>query len=149
MRKPGTVAPLVYFRYPNGHLTLAPFSACPTPDGAIREEADTLSGIDKIVDILRRQEAEQAEKEMLRDMNVFRQREQAITDRIYARIASSATSEYEKEFLRYYLPLRDERKRELYRQRFLEAQWYLYSRENNLGDRASDKEEVNLDKVHF
>jgi hypothetical protein len=149
MRKPGTVAPVIYFRYPNGHLTLAPFSDCPTPDGAIKEEADTLPAIDKLVDILRRQEYEQAEKEMLRDMNVFKQREQAITDRIYARLASSATSEYEKQFLRYYLPLRDERKRILYRQRFLEAQWYLHARENDLGDRAADKEVVNLDKVNF
>jgi hypothetical protein len=149
MRKPGTVAPLVYFRYPNGHLTLAPFSSCPTPEGSIREEVDTLAGIDKVVDVLRRQEYEQAEREMIRDMNVFKEREMAILDRIYARIASSATSEYEKEFLRYYLPLRDERKRQTYRQRFLEAQWVLYARENDLGKREADKEEVNLDKVNF
>lgn len=149
MRKPGCVAPVIYFRYPNGHLVLAPFTDCPTPDGSIKEEADTLPAIDKLVDVLRKQEYEQAEKEMLRDMNVFKAREQAILDRIHQRIASSTTTEYEKEFLRYYLPLRDERKRVLYRQRFMEAQWYLYARENELGNRAADKEEVNLDKVNF
>jgi len=149
MRKPGTVAPLVYFRYPNGHLTLAPFSECPTPDGAIREERDTLNEIDKVIDILRRQEYEEMQKEMKFDMAQFKQREMAILDRIHARIASSATTEFEKDFLRAYLPLRDERKREKYRQRYLEAQWYLHARENNLGDRAADKETVNLDKVNF
>jgi len=149
MRKPGTVAPLVYFRYPNGHLTLAPFSECPTPDGSIREEVDTLSAIDKVVDILRRQEHEQAEKEMRYDMNLFRQRDQEIRDRIYARISATATTEYEREFLREYLKLRDERKRTLYKQRFLEAQYYLYARENELGERAADKECVNLDRVNF
>jgi DNA polymerase III delta prime subunit len=101
------------------------------------------------VDILRRQEHEQAQREMQYDMKLFAARDKAITDNIHARIASGATSEYEKEFLRLYLPLRDERKREKYRQRFLEAQWYLYARENNLGDREADKEEVNLDKVNF
>jgi hypothetical protein len=149
MRKPGTVAPLVYFRYPNGHLTLAPFTDCPTPDGAIREEVDTLISIDKVVDILRRQEADAAQREMRYDMALTKQREQEIRDRIYQRISSSATTEYEREFLRLYVQLRDERKRELYRQRFMEAQWYLHARENDLGDREADKEMVNLDKVNF
>lgn len=148
MRKPGTVAPLVYFRYPNGHLTLAPFSDCPTPDGAIREERDTLHEIDKVVDILRRQEYESAQREMHNDMNLVAARDKEIRDRIYQRMTSGSTSAYEKEFLRYYLQLRDERKREIYRQRFLEAQWYLYSRENDLGDRAADKECVNLDRIN-
>ena len=149
MRKPGTVAPVVYFRYPSGHLTLAPFTACPTPDGAIREEADTLSQIDRLVDTLRKQEYESSQREMQHDMNQFATIERSIRDRIYQRMTSSSTSEYEKEFLRLYMQLRDERKRELYRQRFLEAQWFLHSREFDLGDRDASKEEVNLDKVNF
>ena len=148
-RKPGCVAPVIYFRYPNGHLTLAPFSDCPTPDSAIKEEADTLPAIDKLVDILRKQEYESSEREMRNDMNLAATKDKEIRDRIYQRMTSGSTSEYEKEFLRYYLQLRDERKRVTYRQRFMEAQWYLAARENNLGDRAADKEEVNLDKVNF
>src|SRR5262249_2128693 len=118
MRKPGCVAPVIYFRYPSGHLTLAPFSECPTPAGAIREEADTLPQIDRLVDTLRRQEYEAAQNEMHRDMNQFAQRERDIRDKLYARMTSNVTTEYEKEFIRLYLQLRDERKRELYRQRF-------------------------------
>jgi hypothetical protein len=149
VRKPGCVAPVIYFRYPNGHLTLAPFSDCPTPDGAIKEEADTLTQIDRLVDTLRKQEAESAQNEMHYDQSLFKKRNDEIRDRIYARISSNTTTEYEKEFLRLYLSLRDERKRELYRQRFMEAQWYLHARENDLGDRPADKESVNLDKVNF
>jgi len=149
VRKPGCVAPVIYFRYPNGHLTLAPFSDCPTPDGAIKEEADTLPAIDKLVDQLRKQEYENSQSEMNYDMNLFAARNKEIRDKIYSRISSSATTEYEKEFLRLYMQLRDERKRETYRQRFTEAQWYLHARENDLGDRESDKEVVNLDKVNF
>jgi hypothetical protein len=149
MRKPGCVAPVIYFRYPNGHLTLAPFSDCPTPDGAIKEEADTLVAIDKLVDILRRQEYESSEREMRNDMNLVAAKDKEIRDRIYQRITSGSTSEYEKEFLRLYMQLRDERKRVTYRQRYMEAQWYLAAREQNLGNRAADKEVVNLDKVNF
>jgi hypothetical protein len=149
LRKPGCVAPVIYFRYPNGHLTLAPFSECPTPEGAIKEEADTLPAIDRLVDILRRQEYESSQREMRNDMNMFAAKDKEIRDRIYSRITSGSTSEYEKEFLRLYMQLRDERKRETYRQRYMEAQWYLAAREQNLGDRAADKECVNLDKVNF
>lgn len=149
MRKPGCVAPVIYFRYPNGHLTLAPFSDCPTPDGSIKEEADTLHAIDRLVDVLRKQEYEAAQKEVQNDMNQFAAVEKSIRDRIYSRITSGSISEYEKEYLRLYLSLRDERKREKYRQRYMEQQWFLHARENDLGDRAADKEVVNLDKVNF
>ena len=149
MRKPGTVAPVVYFRYPNGHLTLAPFTDCPTPEGSIREEVDTLPQIDKLVDILRRQEYETSQREMHYDQALIATKDKEIRDRVYQRISSSATTEYEKEFLRLYMQLRDERKRELYRQRFMEAQWFLSARENDLGSRDAAKEEVNLDKVNF
>jgi len=148
-RKPGCVAPVIYFRYPNGHLTLAPFSDCPTPDGAIKEEADTLPAIDRLVDTLRKQEYENSQREMNYDMNLFAARDKEIRDRIYQRMTSGSTSEYEKEFLRYYMELRDERKREKHRQRYMEAQWFLHARENDLGDRPADKEIVNLDKVNF
>ena len=149
MRKPGTVAPVVYFRYPNGHLVLAPFTDCPTPDNAIREEVDTLPAIDRLVDTLRKQEYQASQNEMQYDMNLFAAKDKEIRDKLYARLTSGSTSEYEKEFLRYYLQLRDERKRETYRQRFLEAQWYLHARENNLGNRAADKEEVNVERINF
>jgi hypothetical protein len=77
-------------------------------------------------------------------------RRAAIRDRIYQRIASSATTEYEREFLKLYLQLRDERKKEIYRQRFFEYQtFHFYARHNDLGDRDASKEEVNLDKVNF
>jgi hypothetical protein len=149
VRKPGCVAPVIFFRYPNGHLTLAPFSECPTPDGAIKEEADTLPAIDKLVDQLRKQEYENSQREMNYDMNLFACRDQEIRDRIYQRMTSGSTSAYEKEFLRLYMKLRDERKRETYRQRFMEQSWYLAAREFDLGDRDASKEEVNLDKVNF
>jgi hypothetical protein len=149
MRKPGCVAAVIYFRYPNGHLVLAPFTDCPTPDGAIKEEADTLTQIDKLVDQLRKQEYETSQREMHYDQSLMASKDKEIRDRIYQRISSSATTEYEKEFLRLYMQLRDERKRETYRQRFMEAQWYLHARENNLGDRDAAAETVNLDKVNF
>lgn len=146
MHKPGTLPPVIVFRNADGYRMLAAFSEQPTPEGYEREEYDTLPEIDKLQGILQQQEKDAAEREMTFDAAQFRTQTDAIRDRLYARISSSATSEWEKEFLRLYLQLRDERKREQYRQRYLERQWYLYARENDLGDRAADKEEFNVER---
>jgi hypothetical protein len=149
MLKPGCIPAIIYFEYRNGHVTLAPFTDCPTPEGSIRKEADTLSQADKLEARLQQQEREQLEREMEYEEALFEGRKQAIRDRMYARSISSATSAFEKELLQLYPLLKDEQKKAKYRQRLLEHQFYLYARHNNLGDRDASKEEVNLDKVNF
>lgn len=147
MRTPGTIEPIVYFRYPSGHLTLAPYSSFPTPSDAIREEADTLSKVDALLIVLQRQEHERGEQELQAEEDRFAPARASLRDRIYARISSGATTEYEKEFLRLYLQLRDDRKRTMYQQRLLEYQMYLYARDNDLGSRRADTEEFHPDRI--
>ena len=57
---------------------------------------------------------------------------------ITARISSAATTEYEKEFLREYIKLREE-KRDKYRQKFTCDVAYLEMREN---DKPRNAEEI-------
>ena len=147
MRKPGCIEPVVYFRYPDGHVNLAPYTSFPTPDNAIREEADTLNKVDELLVILQRQELERGEREMEAEEDRFAPGRQSVRDRIYARITSGQTTEYEKEFLKLYLQLRDDRKRQRYQQRLLEYHMYLYARENDLGSRRADTEEFHPDRI--
>jgi hypothetical protein len=146
-RKPGCIEPVIYFRFPNGHLLLAPYSSFPTPEFAIREYADTLAQVDRLEEALQRQELDRGEREMERDHTLIEAKSQEIRDRIYSRMTSGSTTEFEREFLRLYLQLRDERKREKYRQRYLEYSMYLSARHNDIGKgRHADSEEFNVEK---
>src|SRR5882724_4678591 len=149
MRKPGCIEPVIYWQHPDGHLTLAPFSSAPTPEDCNRYEADTLAAVDTLCARLCQQEHEAAEREMRQDMNFREPREKAIRDRLYQRMTSGSTTEYEREFIKLYMQLRDERKRETYRQRYKEYSWYLHAREHDLGSRRADEESVNVEKINF
>jgi len=147
MRKPGCIEPVIYFRYPDGHLTLAPYSDFPTPPNAIREGAETLAQVDRLERVLQQQELDRGEREMQHDSEMIESASARIRDSLYARMTSGSTTEWEKEFLRLYLQLRDERKREKYRQRYLEYSMYLSARHNDIGKRSADKEEFHPDRI--
>lgn len=140
--KPGCIEPVIYFRYPNGRVVLAPYSDMPTPQGCIREGADTLAQVDRLQERLLAQEREQWEREAERDAEKFGKLEEAVRDRIYARICSKETGEYEKEFLKLYLQLRDEKKREKYKKLYLQRTAYLWARENDTPKGRRVDEEV-------
>lgn len=147
MRKPGCIEAVVYFRYPNGHVTLAPYSDFPTPAGAIREGAETLAQVDRLQERLVMQERMEWEKEAEQDSNRFKDRIDSVRDRLYARMTSGSTSEYEKEFLKLYLQLRND-KRHRHQQRWLERTAYLHAREFDIGKgRQADKENFNVDRI--
>lgn len=158
MRKPGTIEPVFYFvngSNPNhilGYVMLAPYTGggdrclCPTPEGYHLEYADTLPAVTKLERKLQQQESEQAEREGQRETELLERRRKELRDRIYQRIASSDTDEWNKEFYRLYLQLSDDRKRKKYQQRFLERQSYLYALHHDLGKRRADSEEFNADK---
>ena len=145
MRKPGTIEPVIYFRFPDGHLTLAPYSDFPTPEGAIREGAETLSQVDRLQERLVAQERVEWEREVETDSARFQTRMDEVRDRLYARMTSSSTSEYEKEFIKLYLQLRNE-KRAKYQQRWLERTAYLHARQFDIGNRRADVEEFNPER---
>lgn len=145
MRKPGCIEPVIYWRRPDGFLILAPSSQTPCPDAFIREEADTLAAVDRLEKVLQYQEAQAAESELILDMGRVERRSEIIRDHLYQRMTSGDCPQWEKDFIREYLKLRNERKRQQYAERHRKL-WYLYSRHNDSGDRRVDSEEFRVDK---
>jgi hypothetical protein len=145
MRKPGCIEPVIYFRYPDGHLVLAPYSDFPTPPDAIREEAETLMQVDALERRLQQQERDNWERESVRDANLIDARKQSVRDRMMSRLMSGATSEYEKDFIRAWFQLRaDHPRKKYYAEQF---QCYLTARHFDLGNRRADTEEFNPDRI--
>lgn len=153
MRTLGTLEPVIYFvnhtdpRRPEGYVVLAPFSSFQTPEGHSREEAHTLAEVDVLQKRLIEQEQRTIESEYFYNEALVATQRQEIRDRLYARMVSSSTSEYEKEFIQLYLQLREDR-RAKYRQTFLERTMYLRAREMDTPkDRRADEERVNTDRI--
>lgn len=132
--KIGTLTPVIYFERADGHVMLAPYSECPPPDGYIRCGADTLSQIDKLVDRLRAQEHLKFDRAQETEDQLTSLGRQRITDSLMAKLVSSETTEYDKDFIRAYLQLRAE-KRDKHRSKFESQNFILYAREFDLHGR--------------
>jgi hypothetical protein len=139
--KLGTLTPVIYFRDANGHILLAPYSAFPTPEGYVREEADTLPKIDKLTDMMREQERQLLRRERMHEDALTGEARKRVYDRLTERLISSKTSEYEKDFIRAYLLLREER-RERFHAKYEEFNAYFHAREFDIGNRRADEEKA-------
>ena len=153
----GTLSPIVYFvnssggdrdpAHPAGYIMLAPFSEFPTPHGYLREYAGTLPDARRLNDRLIEQSRAEWEREAEQNHALVDQRRAEVRDRIYARMTSSATSEYEREFLRLYLQVREE-KAAKYDSLWMQRTAYLHALENDLGDRRADEEVFNHERIN-
>lgn len=155
MRAPGKVEPVFYFLNcsdavrPRGYILLAPDSHMPAPEGYTREFAETLPDIDRLERTLQAQERAEWEREAQHDERLLAERRAAVRDRLYARLTSSSTDDYEREFIRLYLQLRED-KRARHQQRYLERTTFLWARHNDTPKgRGVDEERVSLDRVNF
>jgi hypothetical protein len=144
-RKAGCIEPVVYFVRQDGHVMLAPYTSAPCPANCRREEADTLAEVDRLERVLQQQEELESERELILDLNRTERASQAVRDRLYARMTSGSTPQWEKDFLREYLKLRDERKRAKYQEAHKKL-WILWARHNDSGTRRVDSEEFNWQK---
>jgi hypothetical protein len=129
---------LRYFERPNGDLLLPPDDSTPCPADCIDREANTLAEVDALQRRLQAATYARCQSELIHDEAAFAESRQRVIDNIHSRIASSATTQYEKDFLREYIKLREE-KREKYRARFACDAAYLELREN---DRPRNAEET-------
>ena len=122
---------LYYFKNAAGDIQLPPndecyFSFCPA--GYDRFEANTLDEVDRLQKALQRQTYERQHREWEHDEQAWAAARQRVIDSLHATLASSATTEYEREFIRAYIQLREE-KRAKYRQRFICDRAFLEMRE--------------------
>ena len=129
---------LVYFKSRDGTISLPPTDDTPCPPDYMRCEANTLDEVDKLQKRLQQATYERCQRELQRDEEAFAESRERVRSSLTAKIASSATTEYEREFLRAYIQLREE-KRDKYRQRFACDVAFLELREN---DKPRNAEEL-------
>ena len=152
MRAPGKIEPVYYFKCydsalanpsrPVGYVLISPYSDCPAPEGYEKYAAEYLNEVDQLEAVLVRQEQDTARYNAERFAILDEAHDRKVLDKFRAKISSSGTNEWEKEFLRLYLQLRPER-RAKYRQRFLEYTSYLWARHNDTPPgRRVDEEKV-------
>jgi hypothetical protein len=137
----GTLSPVIYFAHPDGHLTIAPYTDAPTPEGAIRCEAGSLVEIDRLQAKLNSQCKAEFEEEMAADDAATAVGRARVRDKLYQMLTSSATSEAEKDFIREYLKLREE-KREKHHQKYAQYVTFLHAREFDLHGRDPNTEKA-------
>ena len=124
---------LYYYKNASGDIQLPPndetyFTVC--PPGYDRFEANTLDEVDRLQKELQAATYRRCQQEQMRDEVAFQESRKRVVDSLNAKLASAATTEYEKEFIRLYIQLRDE-KREAYKKRFACDTAYLELREND------------------
>lgn len=131
----GQLNPILYFEDSSGRISLPP-----TTDDALQiksrmlargyelREADTLAKVDQLQKRLQDQEYAERQSELERDEKLTSTVRSQVRDRLYSRMVSSSTRAYERDFIRAYLQLRDD-KREKWRRQFLSDVCYLTVRE--------------------
>lgn len=134
--------------HPSGYILLAPYSSFPTPEGYTRETARSLPEIDRLQRILQDQERREWEREYLADAEKMKARYEDVRQRLVARMVSSSTSPYERDYISEYLKLHDEKLRKKYREIFEHRVAYLWARENDTPrDRQVYEERVNVERI--
>ncbi len=147
----GTLNPVIYFERRDGFCILAPqevgqdlslarraYDERYRPQGWEWREAGTLAEVDR----LQRRLVEQEEarlRQMADRVGFYRERALAQTAAdLRARMCSAATSAYERDFIAAYLQLRTD-KRDKYRDRLMEHNFYLWAREMDAGTKVEDR----------
>jgi hypothetical protein len=152
-QKLGSLSPIVYFENARGEIVLPPsasearlfYEGVRDASGKTYRdwgfewrEADSLAKVDDLQNRLVEQDRRQAEGAAERDERRFAAGWARVRDNLYSRMISSSTSEYEKEFIRLYLELRED-KRARHRQRWLERTSYLWCREMDASTLPQDR----------
>lgn len=105
-------------------------------------EANSLSEVDRLQKRLQQAEYDRLQQEGERDLRVWQSRIDSVRSNLSQRAASSATSEYERDFIREWIKLRDEKRREDYKKRY-EVDMAAYSFfEQREFDKPRNAEEV-------
>jgi hypothetical protein len=137
----GRLNPILYFENSAGEISMPP-----TTEEALRfkkqmeakgwelREAGTLSEVDKLQTRLQELEIRRVAPNLEHHQKVREAVRKQVSSNLYARLATGI-GDYEKEFIRCYLQLREE-KRDRYRDIWTQRQMYLHVREmdeNTLG----------------
>jgi hypothetical protein len=142
----GQLSPIIFFQNSDGQIILPPdtenarwiYETRFRKLGYDWREAGTLAEVDQLQKRLVAQEMQKAEHDADRDEAMGAAKWKEVGDRLHQRMVSSATPEFEREFIKLYLQLREE-KRDKHRQRWTEREWYLFSREMDSSTKGTDR----------
>ena len=153
----GTLSPVVYFvnssgadrdpQHPPGYLMLAPYTDFATPHGYLREYAGTIREVWTLQKRLQDQSRAEWEREAEYNHELIAAKREEVRERLMSRLCSGDTSEYDKEFIRCWLRLREE-KHDKYDRLFMQRNAYLHVAENDLGDRRADEEVFHHERIN-
>lgn len=144
----GRVRAVLYYENSRGHLMLAPstesahwlwkekrnqFGQTLYDQGYEMKEAGSWPEIQRLQDRLIEQENRENAAVLEKHQAEREHARKRVASNLYARLISSATSDYEKEFIRNWLLLRDETKRDKYRQALEQRNTYLWIAEMDSG----------------
>lgn len=132
-RKPGTIEPIFYFQFRDGHIELAATdddARRPNPDADICF-VETLAEAYKLDERLLQQEKDRCERETQSWFEREAPVRAAIRSRLYSRIASSSCSEYEKECIRLHIAARNDDQRAKVQQALFQYQYHLWQLGND------------------
>jgi hypothetical protein len=119
----------------------------PTPPGYSREEASTLRECYRLQSRLQEQEAEDWKRESSHDIELLRVRFQQTRERMMSRMASSATTAFDRDFMAAYLQLQ-EAKLDKHERNFECRTAYLRSLEfDTPRGRRDDEESFKVDRI--
>lgn len=131
----GSLDPIIYFENNRGDISLPPSTqdALRIKDemrhrGFELREAGTLPEVDALQKRLQQQEYDEGQKDLEHDERTFGAARKRVRERLYSRMVSGSTSPYERDFIKQYLMLADE-KRSKWRNRFTADVSYLNIRE--------------------
>lgn len=155
----GRVRPIMYFENASGHLMLAPESESAHhywkeftdregrtlfSRGYDLREADTLRAVQKLQDRLVEQEERVNAAELRKHQRGREMLRKRVASDLYSKLASSSTSQYEKEFIKLWLELRDDEKRDKYRQALEQRNMYLWAAEMDSGHDSSITDRIKV-----
>ena len=137
----GTLDPVIYFQDSKGHILMPPvevgkgpvlalklFEEKFKPQGYQWKEAGTLQEVEKLQNQLIAQETRILQAQGQRMDNAREASRRVTSSNLRQRMASSSCSQYERDFIRLWLDM-DEEKRKKYTQRFTERNMYLWGLE--------------------
>lgn len=112
-------APLCrYFERRDGAILIPPTSDIPCPPQCIERYCTSIRDVESLVRRMQQIAMDEADRAGVRQQIVWEPKMQAIRDDLLAKMHSAAVGEWEREFIREWLKLRDEKKKEHYARLF-------------------------------
>lgn len=133
------MAYVIYFERPDGTILIPPTHDTRIPDGCNRHECNSIHEVELLERRMQQDTRDRAEREADHEDEMLTERRRQIRRNIMSSIESSATTPYDKDFLLAWCQLRDDKRRERYKQLFQQRESYFESLHN---DRPRNAEEI-------